>query len=94
MQFEVTGHARQAKPGQDIVCAGVSVLTNTLANTVAALQRADLVKEGYCYPHDLPQFIFVRYGKDKTAKAVMETFKLAYEQMADQYPQHIKLNHE
>jgi len=35
--FEVSGHAGYAKPGQDIVCAGVSAVTVGTVNSIAAL---------------------------------------------------------
>ncbi|SDF25390.1 hypothetical protein SAMN04488542_10812 [Fontibacillus panacisegetis] len=35
--FEVSGHAGYAKPGEDIVCAGVSAVTVGTVNSIEAL---------------------------------------------------------
>ena len=43
LRLEEAGHANYAEKGQDIVCAGVSILTNALAN---ALEEAE--ERGRC----------------------------------------------
>ncbi|MBP2098322.1 ribosomal-processing cysteine protease Prp [Enterococcus rivorum] len=37
VSFEITGHAEAAEPGEDIVCAAVSVLTFSTCNGIEAL---------------------------------------------------------
>lgn len=43
--FTVSGHAEYAKPGKDIVCAGVSAVTVGTVNSVEALTGVQLPNE-------------------------------------------------
>jgi len=45
VSFAVEGHAKYAKPGKDIVCAGVSAVTVGTVNAVEALAGLELPAE-------------------------------------------------
>ena len=48
--FRVTGHAEYGEPGEDIVCAGVSVLTQNTVNAIDVYTEDDFtctVDDGY-----------------------------------------------
>lgn len=88
-QFILSGHAGYADPGQDIVCAGVSMLTNTLANLVQRWNESGSVELMQIYPADAPRHIFLTTGADRTINATIDTIVDQYEQIAEQYPQHV-----
>lgn len=90
-RFRVTGHAGYAEYGQDIVCAGVSVLVET---TLAAMQK--LVGQ----PHRRK----VRSGNvsfelqptsdvamDEKAQLLLQTMRLGLHEMEESYGQYVKV---
>lgn len=57
LSFSVEGHAQYAKPGKDIVCAGVSAVTVGAVNAVEALTGLELpasMKNGWLQS-DIPE---------------------------------------
>lgn len=91
LQVIVGGHAEYAEAGQDIVCAGVSTLTNTLANVVQAWADADLTHMYMIWPDNKPRHIYVETEGDKTMNTVLEAFVLQYCQFAGLYPHNVKV---
>lgn len=84
VQVIVTGHAGYAEPGHDIVCAGVSVLTNTLANLIQTWGENGIVHDWTIMP-DVTNIVATTHGETKI-NDVLETFIQAYYQLAEQYP--------
>ena len=86
--YEITGHAGWAEKGHDIVCAAASFLGITCAN---ALERAAGVKtenktgDGY---------VSVRFPAESGEKAqtVMQVLRQGFLDLADTYPDYVKLN--
>ena len=74
------GHAEYAEKGQDIVCAGVSALYETLAMHDATY--AGELKPGY-------MFIWAKPGKYHEAMPIMDAFAAGFGQIAKQYPDHV-----
>lgn len=91
-QFIVSGHANYAEPGQDIVCAGVSMLNNTLANLVRAWEEDGLVELMQVYPLDEPQHIFLVTRGDRAIGTAVSTIIAQYAQLAEQYPDNVSLD--
>lgn len=90
--FECSGHAGFGKKGSDIVCAAVSVLTQT---TILALERflsmklaieAD-AKSGYlsCRWQNNPETV-------EKADLLMRTMVLGLNEIQCQYPEHLELS--
>ena len=90
-QVTVEGHANSGEPGHDLVCAGVSALTYTLAANVAHLAdnghvRIDEVelKEGKAVIGCNP-----RSRVKSTVRLVYQTVCVGFEILAHDYPQYI-----
>lgn len=92
--FTCEGHARQAKKGQDIVCASASILAYTLAQSIIFLQNKGkfkgkprvMLKDGNAH-------ISCRPKKDDFAE-VLHTFfvvQVGYSLLAHNYPQYVDL---
>jgi len=90
-QVIVSGHAGHAEYGHDIVCAGVSVLTNTLANLARRWAYDGIVDLYLVQPEIEPSHIFVRTGGNSAVNAAIRTFIEAYGQIAEQYPDNVSL---
>ena len=91
LQVIVSGHAGYAEEGKDIVCAGVSTLTNTLANIVQNWHDSDLTHLCMIWPDREPHHIYVETEGDKALNATLEAFVLQYCQFAGLYPQSVKV---
>lgn len=90
-QFIVSGHANYAEKGQDIVCAGISTLTNTLANMVRELGEKKLVSLWMVWPDEDPHHIYVETGGNPVINTVMDSFMTEYCQFAGLYPDNVKV---
>ena len=91
LQIIVSGHAEYAEKGQDIVCAGISTLTSTLANIVQSWADDDLIHMYMIWPDREPHHIYVETEGDKALNATLEAFVLQYCQFAGLYPQNVKV---
>ena len=87
--FLCAGHASYAEAGQDIVCAAVSVLTETAVN---ALERVAgvrmIVRTG-------PGFLAARLPEtrtdDRDADILLSAMTVGLRDIAAQYPDHFRL---
>lgn len=88
--FEVSGHAGYEAKGQDIVCAGVSALTQTallgLEKFVPGHYQYEICQEGYLkcrLDTDIDN------QKLKDAQVILETMLLGLESIQEQYGDYI-----
>jgi len=86
--FEVSGHSGFGPYGSDIVCAGVSALTQTAIKSLKQLAGAspDLkIKEGFMACH-LPEG-----GGGSQAQLLVEAMVLGLKDIAESYPGNIAI---
>ena len=83
----VSGHARAGPPGQDIVCAAVSALTETLAAALDALAEDEVNIERQS------GLFRLRYGNlSKEAQLLIDSFFVGICGIADSYPEYVKIS--
>lgn len=92
--LQAAGHAGAAPKGRDLVCCGVSVLVQTLAQRVLDLYTEGLLQE-------FPETTLSPAGSCVAAKALPETVQLVEQafaviltglrMLAEQYPQYITI---
>lgn len=90
-QFILRGHADYAAVGGDIVCAGISVLTNLLCNLIAAWAEEGKATLYMIWPEDEPTNVFVDTAGDEEMNLVLAAFTSEYQQLAEQYPNNVKV---
>lgn len=90
-QFIISGHAGYDENGKDIVCAGISTLTNTLANMVRMWAEADLIPLWMIWPDDDPHHIYVESGGDPAINSALDSIATEYCQFGGLYPDHVKV---
>lgn len=86
--FLVKGHAGMAEKGQDIVCAAVSVLTQTAVlglSQYLGLQPKVNRKEGY-----LACMLSQRVEME-TVQAILETMAIGLKEIAGQFPDFVQM---
>lgn len=83
----IEGHAGYAPRGQDIVCAGISTLVQTLVQSFE-----DLCTDEITY-HLKPGWVEIKHG-DLSAKGqvLVNSFFIGIYMIADRYPNHVKVN--
>lgn len=90
-QFIISGHAGYAESGKDIICAGISTLTNTLANMVRMWADAKIIPLWMIWPDDEPHHIYVETGGDPAINAALDSIATEYCQFGGLYPDHVKV---
>lgn len=83
-RLSVTGHAGQAPHGQDIVCAGVSALVQTLYWSLKET-RSKLKAEPFC-----GNFTLDKTGLDEEGKILVRSFCLGMDLMKKSYPEYFE----
>ena len=89
-RLTVKGHAGYDVPGKDIVCAGVSALTCTLAEDIIALEGSlrepphILLDEGNAEIECKP-----RSNQKSIVRLVMNSVCAGFAMMADKYSEHV-----
>ena len=93
--MKLTGHAEQAKKGEDIVCAAAYILAYTVAQTLQFMyEEGDLQKK----PHmklDEGDTIIVAKPKAESYAEALHTFFVAqvgYHLLASNYPKYVTLS--
>ena len=93
--MKLTGHAGQAKKGEDIVCASASILAYTVAQAIQFMyEEGGLQKK----PHiklEEGDTIIVAKPKPETYAEALHTFFVAqvgYHLLAHNYPQYVSLS--
>lgn len=86
--LHVAGHAGCAARGQDVVCAAVSAVVNTLAAALAAFEL-----QGF-HAKLLPGEARVTCGRSGAAEVLFYAAVIGLAQMAEAYPDHIQMQTE
>ena len=85
--FSVTGHANTAPHGHDIVCAGVSALTQT-----ALLGLGEHLKKDIAYKAEAGDlFLDLKEEPDELTDAILKTMKLGLKEIEKLYPKIVKI---
>jgi uncharacterized protein YsxB (DUF464 family) len=88
VRFEVTGHAGFARPGEDIVCAGVSALIQSAAHGLVRHCKA------HVHVHDHPDGAYVLElldPRNACARGVLETTLSGLRAIARSYPRNLSV---
>lgn len=84
--IEISGHAGYAEAGKDIVCAGVTALTQTLIRSMEGLTR-DKIKYEIS-----PGRADIHYGDlSEAGKLLIDSFFIGVCAIADEFPDHIRI---
>lgn len=82
----ITGHANYAPHGQDIVCAAISALVQTLIQSVE-----DLCTDTISY-HLQPGTVEIKHGNlTKDAQLLLDSFFIGCYMIAERYPNHVEV---
>lgn len=86
--FKIAGHAGYAPAGNDIVCAGISALAQTLIRSVEEL-TADRIE------YEISNGIIDMEYKNLSGKAsaLVDSFFIGVHMIADEYPDCIRIKH-
>lgn len=86
-RIKIMGHAGFAKPGEDIVCAGVSALAQTL---IASIEQLTQDKIKYVVS---PGTVDIKYGNlSEQAQVLVDSFFVGIQMIADEYPANVRLS--
>ena len=81
------GHAGYAPPGQDIVCAAVSALTETFIASVENLTKDNLICEISAGN------AVIQYGNlSDVGKTLLDSFFVGLQMIADNYPAYVQID--
>lgn len=84
--IEIHGHAGYAEAGKDIVCAGVTALTQTLIRSVQGLTRDEIE---YAVS---PGRADIHYGNlSEAGKLLVDSFFIGVCLIADEFPDYIRI---
>lgn len=89
-KVEISGHAGYAEQGKDIVCSGISTLSQAYMYFIQELEQKGkaimvslLMAEG--------NFFMVSRAKSPEAEGAFEMLRVGLEAMADTYPDNLKI---
>ena len=94
ISLEVKGHAGYAEKGKDVVCAGISVLTQAFAAVAQKMETGgDLVScAGLIRAGDAAVFCeCIDDGAYMALELALGVVKIGFEQIAGEYPAYIKV---
>ncbi|MCR2802639.1 ribosomal-processing cysteine protease Prp [Paenibacillus soyae] len=92
VSFAVEGHAKYAKPGKDIVCAGVSAVSVGTVNAIETLAGVELpatMKNGWL-SSDIP--VLPDADSDAKMQLLLESMSVMLETIATSYGKHVVLH--
>ena len=82
----VNGHANYAETGKDIVCAGVTALTQTLIRALEGLTKDEIEYE------ISPGRADIHCGNlSKEGELLVDSFFIGVCQIADEFPDHVRI---
>lgn len=84
--IHVSGHAGHAPPGQDIVCAGVTALVQTLAESIQALTEDTITYE------ISPGRADIYYGNlSEKSRTLVDSFFIGICMIAGEFPGNVRI---
>ncbi len=84
--IKVSGHSGYAESGKDIVCAGVTALTQTFVRSVAALTEDEIEHEVS------PGRAEIRYGNlSEKSKTLVDSFFIGIGMIASDFPDYVRI---
>lgn len=85
-EIKVSGHANYAEEGKDVVCAGVTALTQTLVKSIE-----DLTEDKIEYDIS-PGRADIKYGNlSEKAKTLVDSFFIGICMIADEFPDNVRI---
>lgn len=84
--IKVRGHANYAPHGQDIVCAGVTALTQTLVESLETLTGNEIK-----YDMSPGRVDIEIMNPDEDAQLLTDSFLVGIEMNVDEFPEHIRV---
>lgn len=85
-RIEISGHAGYAEPGKDIVCAGVTALTQTLIQSIENLTD-DKIEYRIS-----PGKVEVEYRNlSEKSKSLVDSFFIGICLIAEEFPEYVKV---
>lgn len=84
--IKVRGHANYAPHGQDIVCAGVTALTQTLVESLETLTGNEIK-----YDMSPGRVDIEIMNPDEDAQLLTDSFLVGIEMIVDEFPEHIRV---
>lgn len=85
-RIEISGHAGYAEPGKDIVCAGVTALTQTLIQSIENLTDDEIEYR------ISPGKVEVEYGNlSEKSKTLVDSFFVGICLIAEEFPEYVKV---
>lgn len=83
---KIRGHAGYAPRGQDIVCAGVTAITQTLVESIESLTGNEI-------KYDMsPGRVDIEIkDPDEDAQLLMDSFFVGAEMIADEFPEYVRV---
>ena len=85
-RIEISGHAGYAEPGKDIVCAGVTALTQTLIQSIENLTD-DKIEYRIS-----PGKVEVEYRNlSEKSKTLVDSFFVGIRLIADEFPDYVAI---
>lgn len=84
--IQISGHANYAETGKDIVCAGVTTLTQTLIGSIEGLTKDKIEYE------ISPGRAGMHYGDlSEEGKLLVDSFFIGVCQIANEFPDHVRI---
>lgn len=85
-RIEISGHAGYAEPGKDIVCAGVTALTQTLIQSIE-----DLTDDEIEYRIS-PGRVDINHGNlSEKSKTLVDSFFIGICLIVDEFPEYVRV---
>lgn len=85
-RITVTGHSGYDEPGQDIVCAGVTTLCQTLIRSIESLTE-DTIKYEIS-----PGRADIQYGNlSEKSRTLVDSFFIGICMIADEFPDYVRI---
>lgn len=93
--MKLTGHAEQAKKGEDIVCAAASILAYTVAQALQFMyEEGDMQKKPHIKLDDGDTIIVAKPKAESYAEALHTFFvaQVGYHLLASNFPKYVALS--